>query len=117
MKRIIFDEVHSIGQADDGVVWEQLLLLAPCPIIALSATVGNPQEFNKWLTSTQEAAGMNLTMVTHSSRYSELRKFVYNPPKQFLFKGLPSRAPFGTLGLDGCPGFAFMHPVASLVNR
>ncbi|GKU07018.1 dead deah box helicase [Fusarium langsethiae] len=38
VKRIIFDEVHCIGQADDGVVWEQLLLLAPCPIIALSAT-------------------------------------------------------------------------------
>ncbi|ROW06607.1 hypothetical protein VMCG_04238 [Cytospora schulzeri] len=38
IRRIIFDEVHCIGQADDGVIWEQLLLLAPCPIIALSAT-------------------------------------------------------------------------------
>ena len=35
VKRIIFDEVHCIGQADDGLVWEQLLLLSPCPIIAL----------------------------------------------------------------------------------
>ena len=35
VRRIIFDEIHTIGQADDGLVWEQLLLLSPCPIIAL----------------------------------------------------------------------------------
>ncbi|KAI7417662.1 P-loop containing nucleoside triphosphate hydrolase protein, partial [Hortaea werneckii] len=57
VRRIIFDEVHSIGQAEDGVVWEQLLLMAPCPIIALSATVGNPDEFSGWLTDTQKATG------------------------------------------------------------
>ena len=39
VKWIIFDEVHCIGQAEDGLIWEQLLLMAPCPIIALSATV------------------------------------------------------------------------------
>ncbi|RYN78121.1 hypothetical protein AA0119_g13556, partial [Alternaria tenuissima] len=57
IKRIIFDEVHCIGQAEDGVIWEQLLLQSPCPIIALSATVGNPEEFSTWLGSTQEANG------------------------------------------------------------
>ena len=35
IRRIIFDEIHCIGQEGDGLVWEQLLLLAPCPIIAL----------------------------------------------------------------------------------
>ncbi|KAF6823589.1 DEAD/DEAH box helicase, partial [Colletotrichum musicola] len=55
VKRIIFDEVHCIGQAEDGIIWEQLLLLAPCPIIALSATVGNPTEFRNWLAVTQKA--------------------------------------------------------------
>ncbi|PUU72513.1 hypothetical protein B9Z19DRAFT_660542 [Tuber borchii] len=55
VKQIIFDEVHSIGNAEDGLVWEQLLLLSPCPIIALSATVGNPEEFGSWLASTQRS--------------------------------------------------------------
>lgn len=55
IKRIIFDEVHCIGQAEDGVVLEQLLLQSPCRIVALSATVGNPEEFSTWLGSTQEA--------------------------------------------------------------
>ncbi|KAI4117463.1 MAG: hypothetical protein LQ345_002301 [Seirophora villosa] len=116
VKCIIFDEIHCIGQAEDGVVWEQLLLLAPCPIIALSATVGNPEQFNSWLTSTQQSSGYDLTMITHKHRYSDLRKFIYNPPKTFAFNGLPESA-FGTLGLDGLDGLAFVHPVASLVNK
>ena len=117
LKYIIFDEIHSIGQAEDGVVWEQLLLLAPCPIIALSATVGNPEQFNSWLESTQQSIGNELTMITHPHRYSDLRKFIYTPPKSFSFNGLAERVSFATMGLDGLEGFAFMHPVASLVNR
>jgi superfamily II RNA helicase len=31
--RIILDEIHSIGQQEGGAVWEQILLLAPCPIM------------------------------------------------------------------------------------
>ena len=117
VRYIIFDEIHSIGQAEDGVVWEQLLLLAPCPIIALSATVGNPEQFNSWLASTQQSSGFKLTMVTHQHRYSDLRKFVFHPPKKFSFQGLAERTSFATLGLDGVENLAFMHPVASLVNK
>ncbi|KAF4635733.1 hypothetical protein G7Y89_g2365 [Cudoniella acicularis] len=117
IKRIIFDEVHCIGQADDGVVWEQLLLQAPCPIIALSATVGNPKEFSDWLSSTQEANGNELVTVQHQHRYSDLRKFIYVPPKKFCFLGLPDLPLIHTPGLDGTEAFAFVHPVASLINK
>lgn len=117
VKYIIFDEIHSIGQAEDGVVWEQLLLLAPCPIIALSATVGNPEMFNSWLTATQQSSGFEMSMITHQHRYSDLRKFVFSPPKRFAFRGLAERPSFATLGLDGLQGLAFIHPVASLINK
>ena len=117
VRYIIFDEIHSIGQAEDGVVWEQLLLLAPCPIIALSATVGNPGMFHSWLNATQESHGSQVTMVQHQHRYSDLRKFVFNPPKKFAFRGLEERPSFATLGLDGLAGLKFVHPVSSLVNK
>lgn len=117
VKTIIFDEIHSIGNAEDGVVWEQLLLLAPCPIIALSATVGNPEKFSNWLATTQKTSGIQLTMVKHKHRYSDLRKFMFSPPKRFAFHGLSAKASFATLGLDGVEGFSFIHPVASLVNK
>ncbi|PQE30888.1 DEAD DEAH box helicase protein [Rutstroemia sp. NJR-2017a WRK4] len=115
VKRIIFDEVHSIGQAEDGVVWEQLLLLAQCPIIALSATVGNPEEFNDWLAETQKASGHEIVMIKHSARYSDLRKHMFKAPKSFEFKGLGDSYSSG-LGLDGLEGFEPFHPISSLID-
>lgn len=121
VKRIIFDEVHCIGQADDGVIWEQLLLLAPCPIIALSATVGNPLEFKAWLEESERAKGNRLEMIVHSTRYSDLRKFFWHAPHNFSFKGLETvkRLPVPGLddGSDAASRFFYIHPVASLINR
>ena len=116
VRRIIFDEIHSIGQAEDGVVWEQLLLLAPCPIVALSATVGNPEQFNDWLKDTQKALGSDLKMIQHPTRYSDLRKYMYEPPKVFQFSGLGKSYGVG-LGLDGLLGFDAFHPASSLVDK
>ncbi|KAL3468094.1 DEAD/DEAH box helicase [Aspergillus heterothallicus] len=117
VRRIIFDEVHCIGQGEDGLIWEQLLLLAPCPIIALSATIGNPAKFREWLEITQKANGHELIMIEHKARYSDLRKYVYHPPANFAFNGLPSAPQLAPLGLDACPSMAFLHPVASLIDR
>ncbi|KAF3913498.1 hypothetical protein AA313_de0209977 [Arthrobotrys entomopaga] len=114
VKRIIFDEIHSIGQADDGVIWEQLLLIAPCPIIALSATVGNPEEFRDWLIETQKAAGMDLTMIQHQHRYSDLRKFIFKAPVKEVFKGLGQRRHFQEL--DDEPAFKPINPISTLTD-
>ncbi|KAI0415135.1 hypothetical protein F5X98DRAFT_389297 [Xylaria grammica] len=121
VKRIIFDEVHCIGQADDGIIWEQLLLMAPCPIIALSATVGNPEEFCEWLKISQTSKGFNFRMITHNIRYSDLRAFHYAPPEGFEFKGLRRDNQFPVPGLDrpnrATSSFQFIHPIATLANR
>jgi len=117
VKRIIFDEVHCIGQAEDGLIWEQLLLLAPCPIIALSATIGNPSKFREWLEITQKSNGLDLKMIEHKARYSDLRKYIYHPPAKFAFNGLASVPKPAPLGLDASPSMAFLHPVASLIDR
>ncbi|RDA94870.1 hypothetical protein CP533_4278 [Ophiocordyceps camponoti-saundersi (nom. inval.)] len=122
VKRIIFDEVHCIGQADDGVIWEQLLLLAPCPIIALSATVGNPQEFRDWIAATEKTKGRDLEMIVHTSRYSDLRKFMFNPPEGgWTFRGLTAASEPQIPGLDEgqeeTSAFSFIHPVVGLANR
>ncbi len=117
VRRIIFDEIHCMSQAEDGIVWEQLLLLAPCPIVALSATVGNPNEFADWLRASQDALGHKMTMIRHQHRYSDLRKFVYDPPApQSAFTGLKERpATEDQLSLDGLAGFSFVHPIAGLM--
>ncbi|KAF6835307.1 dead deah box helicase [Colletotrichum plurivorum] len=121
VKRIIFDEVHCIGKAEDGIIWEQLLLLAPCLIIALSATVGNPTEFRDWLAATQKAKGFDLEMVVHSSRYSDLRKFIYQPPREQDFEGFKTVERLPIPGLDSEGGesdrFIFVHPVSSIIHK
>ena len=43
----------------------------------LSATVGDPDRFNRWLASVQEAHGFKHTFIHHPHRYSHLRKFHY----------------------------------------
>lgn len=117
VKCIIFDEIHSIGQADDGVVWEQLLLLAPCRMIGLSATVGNPKEFTDWLASTQKNIGVPLKLIKHNQRYSDLRKFAYRPPQSFVFKGLSAtRQQKAILEAESIDGLRFIHPITSLLN-
>ncbi|KAF5966917.1 dead deah box helicase [Fusarium coicis] len=106
VKRIIFDEVHCIGQAEDGIIWEQLLLLAPCPIIALSATVGNPSELKDWLSRLQAQKGFKMKMIVHEVRYSDLRKFIYEPPHNFSFKGLAKVSRLPVPGLDEGDGIS-----------
>ncbi|KAJ6557124.1 hypothetical protein B0H10DRAFT_1967384 [Mycena sp. CBHHK59/15] len=90
MKSIILDEIHSIGQQEGGAVWEQIILMAPCPIIGLSATIGSPQDFSRWLQSVQEAHGFQYRLVQHPHRYSHLRKFFYalDETPRPEFKGL-----------------------------
>jgi superfamily II RNA helicase len=121
IKRIIFDEVHCIGQDDDGIVWEQLLLSAPCPIIALSATIGNPELFREWLSQVQQKKGLKLDMVVHTARYSDLRKFVHTPQERDPFQGLRRNKSLPVPGLDEgenlCTDLKFIHPVAALTER
>ncbi|KAK3352620.1 hypothetical protein B0T25DRAFT_189350 [Lasiosphaeria hispida] len=122
IKRIIFDEVHCIGQAEDGLIWEQLLLLAPCPIIALSATVANPLEFKSWLQDAQKVNGYDLEMIVHTSRYSDLRKFIHDPPQAITeFSGLSGveRLPFPGLDSESNESatFLFVHPIGGLIDK
>ncbi|KIJ59959.1 hypothetical protein HYDPIDRAFT_161677 [Hydnomerulius pinastri MD-312] len=108
VKCIILDEIHTIGQQEGGSVWEQILLLAPCPIIGLSATVGAPEKFNAWLETVQKTGGFQHKFVHHPHRYSHLRKFFYNiheaPSSQF--ESIPSYTSTGRM--------RYLHPIAML---
>lgn len=110
LRWIVLDEIHSIGQQEGGAVWEQLILFAPCPIIGLSATIGNPEEFSQWLESVQEQHGFKYALIQHKHRYSHLRKFTYTMSREPLeFKGLSS-----TPSSDVKP--IYIHPMSALVS-
>jgi superfamily II RNA helicase len=49
---VVLDEAHYLGDADRGVVWEEVLIYLPprVRLLLLSATILNGGEISKWLT-------------------------------------------------------------------
>lgn len=76
----------------------------------LSATVGDPEKFNSWLASVQEAHGFKHTFIHHPHRYSHLRKFYYlirdSPKAVTAFEGLSKHV--------SSERMRFLHPVSVL---
>lgn len=84
------------------------LLLTRYLYSGLSATIGSPEVFNRWLQSVQEGHGHRHKFIQHPHRYSHLRKFTYAIQK-------PPKVPFS--GLDSyisSERVRFLHPVAML---
>ncbi len=48
---VVMDEFHNFNDIERGIVWELSLVLLPAHVrvLLLSATVGNPYEFARWL--------------------------------------------------------------------
>ena len=48
---VILDEAHFLGDADRGVVWEEIMIYLPVRVnlLLLSATIGNGDEIASWL--------------------------------------------------------------------
>jgi antiviral helicase SKI2 len=53
---VVFDEVHYIDDEDRGTVWEQSIILLPNTVqmVMLSATIGEKEEFAKWIERIKE---------------------------------------------------------------
>ena len=86
---VVFDEVHYIGDADRGSVWEQSILLLPpqVQLIMLSATIEKPEIFAEWLEN-EKNKGVEkekekfLYMTTTHERVVPLTHYMWNtcPP-------------------------------------
>jgi superfamily II RNA helicase len=50
---IVLDEVHYLGDASRGTVWEETIIAAPrgTALLAMSATVRNPADLGDWMAS------------------------------------------------------------------
>jgi superfamily II RNA helicase len=50
---VVIDEAHFMGDAERGVVWEEVMIYLPAriPLLLLSATIGNAQSIADWLTA------------------------------------------------------------------
>ena len=56
LKTVIFDELHYLGDADRGGIWEQSIILSDpsVQLLSLSATVGNNKDVANWMAVTKD---------------------------------------------------------------
>lgn len=57
---VVLDEVHYLADRHRGSVWEEVIihLDRSIPIVCLSATIANPEEFTAWVTSRRGATDL-----------------------------------------------------------
>jgi superfamily II RNA helicase len=50
---VVIDEAHFLGDAERGVVWEEVMIYLPAriPLLLLSATIGNARKIADWLSA------------------------------------------------------------------
>src|SRR6266511_4084391 len=64
---------------DEGVFYDHLLLMSKSiPILALSATIGNPEVFHEWL-SKSKGEECPIRLIRTTKRFSDLQQYVYLP--------------------------------------
>lgn len=58
---VVLDECHYLGDRFRGTVWEESIIYCPADIqlVALSATIGNPEELTDWMTLVRSTNGNN----------------------------------------------------------
>jgi len=81
---VILDEAHYLADEDRGHVWEEAIILSPPRIrlLLLSATVGNAEEFARWI---EEVRGTSVRVINRAgSRPVELRAAFLAPNLQLF---------------------------------
>ena len=81
---VVFDEAHYLADEDRGHVWEEAIILTPPRIrmLLLSATIGNADEFAKWI---EELRGVRCGVVTRpGARPVPLRAAFLMPDKRLV---------------------------------
>lgn len=57
VQSVVLDECHYISDLGRGTVWEESIIYSPpeIQIVALSATIGNPEELCRWINQVRKA--------------------------------------------------------------
>ena len=80
---VILDEAHFLGDAERGVVWEEIMIYLPprIPLLMLSATIGNAGQIADWLS---EVRGKPCTVVRETRRPVPLYPLFLHPTGKLM---------------------------------
>jgi ATP-dependent RNA helicase HelY len=80
---VVLDEAHFLGDAERGVVWEEVMIYLPQRIrlLMLSATVGNAAQISAWL---QSIRGRSCEVVQSTERPVPLFPLFFHPGGELI---------------------------------
>ncbi|KAI5132759.1 ATP-dependent RNA helicase DDX60 [Nematocida ausubeli] len=81
VKYIVIDEVHKISDNKMGPSMEKIIHFSPCALLLLSATLGNLDEFYKWVQKVESKKGRTCHKIEHKERYCEIKNYIFVPKK------------------------------------
>lgn len=106
LKTVIFDELHYLGDADRGGIWEQSILLSDpdTQLLSLSATVGNNKDVANWMSLSKGFGKAEL--VSSTNRNLETYKAQNNAPIHTVLVDVPSENRHVPLDFEVVPVYA-----------
>ena len=100
---IICDEIHHIGANEcTSSSFERLLKAINCNILAMSATVGNPQEIQKWLEKVHKT---KFVFINHTKRFINQQKHL------FIKNGIKTLHPLSIIDKDFLLKYGFTNSI------
>jgi superfamily II RNA helicase len=76
---IIVDEIHQMNSPDQGCAMQRLIKRFKCPMLGLSATIGNPEELQSWITYLKETTpNREVKRVSYDKRFINQQKHVWD---------------------------------------
>jgi superfamily II RNA helicase len=83
IKYVILDEIQTLNDSELGHSLEKIIHFVQCPMIILSATIGNIGRFYEWLKSIHEDKGVDIypKPILNEERFCDLKKFAFVPTK------------------------------------
>jgi antiviral helicase SKI2 len=91
---VIMDEVHYINDKDRGHVWENTIMLLPkhVPMVMLSATIDNPENFAYWCENIHESNNKIVYLTNTNYRVVPLTHYSFITITQSIFKKVKDKS-------------------------
>ncbi len=76
---IIVDEIHQMNSPEQGCAMQRLIKRFKCPMLGLSATIGNPEQLQSWIGYLKRTTpSIEVERVSYSKRFINQQKHVWN---------------------------------------
>ena len=80
IKYVIIDEIQTINDIELGSSIEKIIQFIDCPVLGLSATISNFDQFYNWFSSIEKFKRKRRShKIFHHERYCDLQKFLFIP--------------------------------------